>query len=92
MPISLRFRLRVLAHPIQHHLLLAYDITDWVPAPADEDNLQPVTHHTTALHNIPNETYPQHTEWVLDATQDGDVELNPGPHNNTPPRDGTNPD
>ena len=68
-----------------HDLLLAYDINDWVLAPADEDNQQPNTHHTTNPNNVPNETYPQHTEWVPDATQDGDLEPNPGPDNNTSP-------
>ena len=85
MAISLRHWLRVLAHPIQHDLLLAYNITDWVPALADRDNLQSTAHHTTDLHDVPNETYPQHTEWVPDATQDGDVDPNPGADNNTPP-------
>ena len=85
MAISLRYRLQVLAHPLQHDLLLEYDISDWVPPPADGDNLRHITHHAAGLHAIPNESYPQHTEWVPDATQDGDVEPNPGSDNNTPP-------
>ena len=84
MAISLRYWLRVIAHPLQHDLLLEYDITNWTPAPADGDNLRH-THHTAGLHAIPHETYPQHTESVPDATQDGDVEPNPGPDSNTPP-------
>ena len=85
MAISLRYWLRVLAHLIQHDLLLEYGITDWVLAPADGDNVRHITHHTPDLHVVPNETYAQHTEWVQDATQDGDVEPTPGPDNNTPP-------
>ena len=84
MAISLRYGL-YLAHPLQHDLLLEYDITDRVPAVTDVDHPRH-THHNINPHAIPDVTYPQHTQWVPDATQDGDVEPNPGPDNNTPPR------
>ena len=73
-----------LAHPLQHDLLLEYDITDWVPAVKDVDHPRH-THHNIYPHASPDVTYPQHTQCVPDATQDGDVEPNPGPDNNTPP-------
>ena len=79
MAISIRYWLS-LVQPLQHDLLLAYDITDRVPPdqPSDVrlDRITPVT---------PNAVYPQQTQWVPDATQDGDVEPNPGPDSNAPP-------
>ena len=83
MAISIRYGL-FLAHPLQHDLLLEYDITDLVPPVTDVDHPRH-THHSINPHATPDVTYPQHTQCVLDATQDGDVEPNPGPDNNTPP-------
>ena len=79
MAISIRHWL-FLAQPSRHDLLLEYDITDWVPA-----DHPPYMRHNMAPHAAPEVTYPQHTQWVPDATQDGDVESNPGPHENAPP-------
>ena len=79
MAISLRYWL-FFAHPLQHDLLLEYDITDGVPADHPRH-----THHNIDPHATPHVTYPQHTQRVPDATQDGDVEPNPGPDNSTPP-------
>ena len=79
MAISIRYWL-FLAHPLQHDLLLEYDITNWVPT---DHTLH--THHNINPHATPEVTYPQHTQWVPDATQDGDVEPNPGPDNDAPP-------
>ena len=59
MAISLRYWLRVLAHPIQHGLLLVYNITEWVHASTDRDNLQPITHHTITY--ITYRTKPTHS-------------------------------
>ena len=79
MAISIRYWL-FLVQPSQHDLLLEYDITDWVPAYHPPD-----VRHNMAPHATPDVAYPQHTQWVPDATQDGDVEPNPGPDNNAPP-------
>ena len=79
MAISILYRLFVV-QPLQHDLLLEYDITDWVPpdhpSGVRHDRITPIT---------PDVVYPQHTQWVPDATQDGDVEPNPGPDSNAPP-------
>ena len=78
MAISIRYRLN-LVQPSQHDLLLEYDITVWVPADHPLD-----MRHDMAPHATPDVAYPQHTQWVPDGTQDGDVEPNPNPDNNAP--------
>ena len=79
MAMSIRYWL-FLAQPLQHDLLLEYHITDRVspdhPSDVRYDSITSVT---------PDVVYPQHTQWVPDATQDGDVEPNPGPDSNAPP-------
>ena len=82
MAMSLRHWL-YLAQSLRHDLLLEYDITDWVPAVTDVDH-PGHTHHNINPHAIPYVTYSQHTQWIPNATQDGNVEPNTGPDNNTP--------
>ena len=73
-----------LAHPLQHDVLLEYDITDWILAVTDVDHPRH-THHNINPHATPDVTYPRRTQWVPDATQEGNVQPNPGLDNNTPP-------
>ena len=79
MALSIRYWL-FLVQPLQHDLPLEHDTTGWAPPdhPSDvrRDGITPIT---------PDVVYPQHTQWVPDATQDGDVEPNPGPDSNPPP-------
>ena len=79
MALSIRYWL-FLVQPLQHDLPLEHDTTGWAPPdhPSDvrNDGITSIT---------PDEVYPQHTQWVPDATQDGDVEPNPGPDSNAPP-------
>ena len=79
MAIFIRYWL-FLVQPLQHDLLLEYDITDWVPPNHPSD-----VRHDRITSVTPDVVYPQHTRWVPDATQDGDVEPNPGPDSNAPP-------
>ena len=42
-------------------------MTEWVPSVTDVDHPRH-KHHPINQHAIPDVTYPQHTQWVPDAT------------------------
>ena len=79
MALSIRYWL-FLVQPLQHDLPLEYDTTGWVPPDHPSD-----VRHDRITSITPDVVYPQHTQWVPDATQDGDLEPNPGPDSNDPP-------
>ena len=62
MAISIRYWL-FLVQPLQHDLLLEYDITDLVAA-----DHPPHVRHDMISSATPDVAYPQRTQWVPDAT------------------------
>ena len=62
MALSIRYWL-FLVQPLQHDLPLEYDTTGWVPPDHPSD-----VRHDRITSITPDVAYPQHTQWVPDAT------------------------